>query len=176
MDILRTKRHSGRTVYHEWDYTLQDSKVFTVSDIELVNTKSNSVERIWLKPNLSIGKTKSIVNYFFNNYEIDSAGTIINIDMFSDYYLRQKQATLRNDLYYVNLERVYEYETSKGTRYAYYKQQYPVAMLVALNFLHNPNTGRFKYIEFLDKNRRNHDLSNLSWVDKKSKNTLKILK
>lgn len=176
MGILRVKRKSGRTVYHEWDYSVQESKVILLDNIDNTSLNTKNVEKIWINPNLSLGANSSVVNYFFNNYEIDTTGTIVNIDPFSEFYNREKIPTLRKDLYYVNLERVYEYNVGSRTRYAYYKQQYPVALLVATNFLENPDPKRFKYIEFLSGNRSDHSLVNLSWSDKKNKKTLKILK
>ena len=115
------------------------------------------------------------MHHFFNNYGINDRGYIVNIDTNCDHYQRQKVPTKTGDLYYVNLEKLYEYTYQGKTYYDYYVQKYAVASLVACNFVPNVNPKELKYIEFIDGNRLNHNKSNLRWTNEKNKKTLKVL-
>lgn len=180
MSILSYTRNKNKgLVLHEWDYEIKDSKINYMSDLDKItlDAKTKHVEKVWLRANQknpTIGNL-TVVNYFFNNYAINERGYIVNIDTNCSHYQRQKIPTKTGDLYYVNLEKLYEYTYKGKTYYDYYVQKYAVASLVACNFVPNENPKELKYIEFIDGNRLNHSKSNLRWTNKKTKKSLKIL-
>lgn len=180
MTILNYVRNKNKgLVLHEWDYELKDNKINYISDLDkiILDTKAKNVEKIWLKANQknqTIGNL-TIVHHFFNNYAMNSKGVIFNIDTNCEHYQKQKQPTKNGDLYYVNLERLYDYSYKGKVYYDYYVQKYAVASLVACNFIPNENPKVLKYIEFIDGNRLNHSKDNLRWTDKKTKKSLKVL-
>ena len=102
-------------------------------------------------------------------------GVIFNINTNCEHYQKQKKKKKNGDLYYVNLERLYDYSYKGKVYYDYYVQKYAVASLVACNFIPNENPKVLKYIEFIDGNRLNHNKDNLRWTDKKTKKSLKVL-
>lgn len=180
MSILNYTRNKNKGfILHEWDYDLKDNKINYVDDIDKINLeqKNRNVQKICLKANQNnqVLGNLTVVNYFFNNYAMNEDGLIINIDPNSRYYHKPKSPTKNGDLYYVNLERLYEYTHNNKTYYDYYVQKYPLAGLIACNFVFNANPPILKYIEFLDKNRLNHKANNLKWTDKKTKYSLKVL-
>ena len=180
MTILNYVRNKNKgLVLHEWDYELKDNKINYISDIDKIklDAKDKHVEKIWLRENQknqTIGNL-TIEHHYFSNYAMNSKGVIFNIDTNCEHYQRQKHPTKNGDLYYVNLEKLYDYTCSGKVYYDYYVQKYAVASLVACNFIPNENPKEFKYIEFIDGNRLNHSVENLKWTNKKTKKTLKVL-
>lgn len=177
LNYIRNKNKG--LVLHEWDYTLKDNKINYISDVDKIrlDARAKHVEKIWLKANqnnTTLGNL-TIVHHFFSNYAMNSKGVIFNIDTNCEHYQKQKQPTKNGDLYYVNLERLYDYSYKGKVYYDYYVQKYAVASLVACNFIPNENPKVLKYIEFIDGNRLNHSKENLRWTDKKTKKSLKVL-
>lgn len=180
MSILSYTRNRNKgLVLHEWDYELKDNKINYVSDLDKIalDAKTKNVQKIWLRanqPTQQVGNL-TVVNHFFSNYAMNENGIIYNIDTNSNFYHKQKLPTKTGDLFYVNLEKLYDYSYNNKVYYDYFVQKYAVAALVACNFIPNPNPGELKYIEFLDKNRLNHHKNNLRWSNKKTKYSLKVL-
>lgn len=180
MSILNYTRNKNKgLVLHEWDYDLKDNKINLISDLDKIrlDVKSKHVQKIWLKANqktATLGNL-TVVSHFFDNYAMNDRGLIFNVDSNSPFYQKPKTPTKNGDLYYVNLEKLYDYSYKDKVYYDYYVQKYPLATLIACNFVHNPNPKELKYIEFLDKNRLNHHATNLRWTNKKTKFSLKVL-
>ena len=128
MTILNYVRNKNKgLVLHEWDYELKDNKINYISDLDkiILDAKAKNVEKIWLKANQknqTIGNL-TIVHHFFNNYAMNSKGVIFNIDTNCEHYQKQKQPTKNGDLYYVNLERLYDYSYKGKVYYDYYVQK-----------------------------------------------------